>query len=90
MSYYAQAQLYGPIMERFSMGELEVGIMFTQELTVFALTALIVAGPLSRVSRIRAACTGCIIHLTANRCCFDRKFRHFERPAGSLRVSQAD
>jgi predicted MFS family arabinose efflux permease len=66
MSYYAQAQLYGPIMERFSMGELEVGIMFTQELTVFALTALIVAGPLSRVSRIRAACTGCIILLTAN------------------------
>ncbi len=32
--------------------------MFTQELTVYALAALFVAGPLSRVSRVKAAAVG--------------------------------
>ena len=66
MSYYAQAQMYGPIMERYALGEMAVGVMFTQELTVFALTALVVAGPLSRVSRVKAAALGCSVLVIVN------------------------
>lgn len=55
MSYYAQAQMLGPLMSEYGLGETTIGVMFTQELTVFALAALFVAGPLSRISRIKAA-----------------------------------
>jgi len=66
MSYYGQAQMFGPLMSRYERGEIDVGIMFTQELTVFALTALIVAGPLSRISRVKAAATGALLLFTVN------------------------
>ena len=46
MSYYGQAQLLGPIMSRYERGEIDVGVLFSQELTVYALAALVVAGPL--------------------------------------------
>jgi predicted MFS family arabinose efflux permease len=66
MSYYGQAQMFGPLMSRYELGEIVVGIMFTQELTVFALTALIIAGPLSRISRVKAAAIGALLLITAN------------------------
>ena len=66
MSYYAQAQMLGPVMSRYERGEIDVGVMFTQELTVYALTALFVAGPLSRVSRVKAAALGGLILFTVN------------------------
>lgn len=66
MSYYAQAQMLGPLMSRYDLGEVEVGVMFTQELTMYALTALFVAGPLSRVSRAKAAALGGLLLITAN------------------------
>jgi len=66
MSYYGQTQLFGPMMARYERGEIDVGILFTQELTVFALTSLIVAGPLSRVSRVKAAVTGALLLIAVN------------------------
>jgi len=66
MSYYGQAQMLGPLMSRYERGEIDVGIMFTQELTVFALTALFVAGPLSRISRVKAAALGALLLITVN------------------------
>jgi len=66
MSYYGQAQLLGPVMSRYDRGEIDVGIMFTQELTVFALAALFVAGPLSRISRVKAAAFGALLLITVN------------------------
>jgi len=66
MSYYGQTQLFGPMMSRYERGEIDIGVMFTQELTVFALTALIVAGPLSRISRVRAAVAGALLLIAVN------------------------
>jgi len=66
MSYYGQAQLLGPVMSRYERGEIDVGVMFTQELTVYALAALIVAGPLSRISRVKAAAAGAFLLITVN------------------------
>ncbi len=66
MSYYGQAQMLGPMMSRYERGEIDVGILFTQELTVFALTALFVAGPLSRISRVKAAVVGTLLLITVN------------------------
>jgi len=66
MSYYGQTQLFGPVMSRYERGEIDVGVIFTQELTVFAITALIVAGPLSRISRVKAAVAGALLLITVN------------------------
>ena len=66
MSYYAQAQMLGPIMSQYSLGEIDVGIMFTQELTVYALAALFVAGPLSKISRVKAALLGAVVLIIVN------------------------
>ncbi len=66
MSYYGQAQMLGPLMSRYERGEIDVGIVFTQELTVYALAALFVAGPLSRISRVKAAAVGALLLLTVN------------------------
>jgi predicted MFS family arabinose efflux permease len=66
MSYYAQTQMLGPLMSQYDLGEIEVGIMFTQELTVYALAALFVAGPLSRISRVNAAMVGGLVLITVN------------------------
>ena len=66
MSYYAQAQMLGPLMSHYDVGEVVVGVMFTQELTVYALAALFVAGPMSRVSRLKAAALAGILLIAAN------------------------
>ena len=66
MSYYGQTQLFGPMMSRYERGEIDVGVIFTQELTIFAITALIVAGPLSRFSRVKAASVGALLLIIVN------------------------
>ncbi len=66
MSYYAQAQMLGPLMSQYDLGEITVGLMFTQELTVYALAALFVAGPLSRISRVKAAAFGGLVLIIVN------------------------
>jgi len=66
MSYYGQTQMFGPLMSRYDLGEIVVGVMFTQELTVFAITALIVAGPMSRISRVKAATAGALLLIIFN------------------------
>ncbi len=66
MSYYAQTQMLGPLMSHYDLGEIDIGIMFTQELTVYALAALFVAGPLSRVSRVKAAAVGGLVLISVN------------------------
>jgi predicted MFS family arabinose efflux permease len=53
-------------MSHHGLGEIDVGLMFTQELTVYALAALFVAGPLSRVSRVKAALLGGLVLITVN------------------------
>ena len=45
MSYYGQAQMLGPVMSRYERGEIDVGMMFTQELTSTRSLPLFVAGP---------------------------------------------
>jgi len=66
MSYYGQAQMLGPLMSRYERGEIDVGIVFTQELTVYGLAALFFAGPLSRISRVKAAAIGALLLFTVN------------------------
>lgn len=66
MSYYAQAQMLGPLMSSYDLSEIQIGIMFTQELTVYALAALFVAGPLSRISRVKAAAFGGVLLIIVN------------------------
>jgi predicted MFS family arabinose efflux permease len=53
-------------MSHHGLGEIDVGLLFTQELTVYALAALFVAGPLSRVSRVKAAVLGALVLITVN------------------------
>ena len=54
------------MMSRYERGEIDVGVIFTQELTIFAITALIVAGPLSRFSRVKAASVGALLLIIVN------------------------
>lgn len=58
MSYYAQAQLLGPIMERFGSDEEAVGWLFSLENAALALSTLAAAGPLARFSRAKTAFAG--------------------------------
>lgn len=65
MGYYAQAQLLGPIMERYALDESVVGLMMSQEVVAYALTALLMAGPVTRLSRSAlAVCGGAIVLLS--------------------------
>ena len=64
--YYAQAQLLGPIMTDFQLGEEAAGWVFSLENTILALTALVFAGPLARWSRARTAVVAGAIAVAAN------------------------
>ena len=64
--YYAQAQLLGPIMNDFQLGEEAVGWLFSLENTVLAVSGLIFAGPLARWSRARTAFMAGAIAVAAN------------------------
>ena len=66
MGYYAQAQLFGPVMERYGLDEAAVGLMMSQEVMAYALTALLMAGPVTRFSRAGIALTGAAVVFSCN------------------------
>ncbi len=66
LSYYAQPQLLSPIMSRFARGEEQVGWTYGAELFAYALTALVAAGPLARLSRVGVAMLGGAILVAAH------------------------
>jgi predicted MFS family arabinose efflux permease len=66
LSYYAQPQLLSPIMSHFGRSEEDVGWMYGAEVFAYAMTALMAAGPLGRLSRIRVAMLGGAILVAAN------------------------
>jgi len=66
MSYYAQAQLLGPIMEEYARGEGSVGWLFSLENAALALSTLAAAGPLARWSRKGTALLGGTVVAVAN------------------------
>jgi predicted MFS family arabinose efflux permease len=65
-SYWGQPQLLGPIMEDYSRGEEAVGWLFSLENLAYALTILLVAGPLARYSRSGVAMGGAALFCAAN------------------------
>jgi predicted MFS family arabinose efflux permease len=65
-SYWAQPQLLGPIMRDYGLGEEAVGWLFSLENLAYALTILIVAGPLARLSRSRVAIVGAVLFCAGN------------------------
>ena len=66
LSYYAQPQLLSPIMSHFGRSEQDVGWMYGAEVFAYAMTALVAAGPLGRLSRVRVAMFGSAVLVTAN------------------------
>ena len=66
MCYYAQYQMLGPLMNRFDLDEALIGVMFSQEIMVYALAMLLIAGPLSRFSRVKVAMIGGVLLIIAN------------------------
>ena len=66
MGYYAQAQLFGPVMDRYGLDEAVVGLMMSKEVMAYALTALLLAGPVTRFSRARIALLGAAIVFLSN------------------------
>ncbi|MDJ0813943.1 MAG: MFS transporter [Woeseiaceae bacterium] len=66
MGYYAQAQLFGPVMERYGLDEAAVGLMMSKEVMAYALTALLLAGPVTRYPRARIALLGGAIVFVCN------------------------
>ena len=66
MGYYAQAQLFGPVMERYGLDEAAVGLMMSKEVMAYALTALLLAGPVTRFPRARIALLGGAIVFLSN------------------------
>ena len=66
MGYYAQAQLFGPVMERYGLDEAAVGLMMSNEVMAYALTALLLAGPVTRFPRARIALLGAGILFLGN------------------------
>ena len=65
-SYYAQQQLLSPIMSQFGRGEADIGWMYGAEVAAYAITVLIAAVPLARVSRAGVALFGGVVLVAAN------------------------
>ena len=66
LSYYAQAQLMGELMEKFGHGEAAVGGLSSLENAAFFITMMLAAGPVARLSRARMAILGGIVVVLAN------------------------
>ena len=66
LSYYAQQQLLSPIMNQFGRGEEDVGWMYGAEVAAYAITVLVAAVPLARVSRAGLALFGGVVLVAAN------------------------
>ncbi len=65
-SYYAQQQLLSPIMSQFGRGEADVGWMYGAEVAAYAITVLIAAIPLARMSRAGIALFGGVVLVATN------------------------
>lgn len=66
MGYYAQTQLFGPVMERYGLDESAVGLMMSKEIMAYALTALLLAGPVTRFPRATIALIGAAVVFVCN------------------------
>ena len=66
MGYYAQAQLFGPVMARYGLDEAAAGVVMTQEATAYAVMAIIMAGPVTRIPRAYIALAGGVIAFFSN------------------------
>jgi len=66
LSYYAQQQMLSPIMSQFGRGEEDVGWMYGAEVAAYAITVLIAAVPLTRISRAGIALFGSALLIAAN------------------------
>ena len=66
LSYYAQAQLMGELMEKFGRGEASVGGLSSAENAAFFITMMLAAGPVARLSRAKMAIFGGIVVVLAN------------------------
>ena len=51
LAYYAQTQMYRPIMDAFDKQEGAIGLLFTVENWAMVIAIALVAGPLTRWSR---------------------------------------
>ncbi|MHC4066657.1 MAG: MFS transporter [Planctomycetota bacterium] len=58
--------MLGPIMRDYGLGEEAVGWLFSLENLAYALTILIAAGPLARLSRSRVAIGGAVLFCAGN------------------------
>jgi predicted MFS family arabinose efflux permease len=66
LAYYAQAQMFAELMEKFDRGEAAVGGLSSVENTAFFITMLAAAGPVARLSRAGTAIAGGLILVLAN------------------------
>jgi predicted MFS family arabinose efflux permease len=66
LSYNALPQLLEPIKEAFGRSDEVVTRLYGYELAVFAIVALMAAGPLARLSRVSVAMTGGVIAVAAS------------------------
>lgn len=55
MAYFSQTQLLTSVMTRYDVTATSVGYMMSKEIVVFALVALLMAAPLSRLPRVKIA-----------------------------------
>jgi predicted MFS family arabinose efflux permease len=66
LGYYSQTQLFGPLMTSFGLGEGAIGMMMSQELAAFGISAFAMAGPLSKISRVKVAMAGGFLVIVGN------------------------
>jgi len=66
LSYTSQPLLLDPIKKTFDLSDESVTQLFGYELFVFAIMALVIAGPLARVSRVAIALLGAVIAITGS------------------------
>jgi predicted MFS family arabinose efflux permease len=66
LSYYAQAQMMGKLMEKFAQGEAAVGMLSSFENGAFFITMMLAAGPVARISRAKTAIFGGLVLVAAN------------------------
>ena len=66
LAYYAQAQMFAELMEKFAQGEAAVGGLSSIENAAFFITMMLAAGPVARLSRAGTAIVGGVILVLAN------------------------
>jgi MFS family permease len=66
LAYYAQTQMYRSIMDAFDKREGAIGLLFTVENWALVIAMALVAGPLTRWSRVKVAVVGSLIFMIGN------------------------